>query len=336
MRARLFAPAFAFTIGLTATLSAGARAQRTRSNPQPASAPAAASAKAQTPTPTTALPTPSNKKVSIVPLYLDRASVKRAADQRHAAKPKGSILGSLQRTVEGDKNVIAAAKSVLEARAASVDTSGAATVVVVIGGETELTQVVESLSRVERPVVVAYVDRAFEDDNYDNTVLNSGLIGGVKDGADNLWIYMPRARGTPRVKPNQVVSAKVATATFWNGLFASTGDAIDVDQLKSLAPKGNTAPSDTAAGATTTTSGAESFTPAGGAAFATGDVVTPKISNVKVLAEPSASAKVVGTVSKTDELVVSSAPKNGFIMVEGATVKGWVSVNLLTKPAAQK
>jgi hypothetical protein len=294
------------------------------------SRPAAAAPSA--PTPTTALPTPSNKKVSIVPVYLDRAAVKRLADGMPAAKNSkgGGFLGSLKKTVEGDKNVIEAAKKVLESRAPSVDSSGTATVVVVIGGEAELNQVVESLSRVERPVRIAYVDKTFEDDNYDNTVLSSGLVGGVKDASDNMWIYMPRGKSAPRAKPNKVLSVRVATATFWNGLFASAGDAIDVDQLKSLAPKSEAPRADTAV-ATSSASASEAFVPAAGSAFAIGDVVTPKIANVKVLADASANSKVLGTMSKSDELVVAGAPKNGFVMVEGATLKGWVSVNLLVK-----
>ena len=319
MRARLFLIA---TIAFAASL----HAQQGNGKTRPAAAAPAA------PTPTTALPTPSNKKVSIVPVYLDRAAVKRVADAMPAAKNSkgGGILGSLKKTVEGDKNVIEAAKKVLETRMQSVDSSGNATVVVVIGGDAELNQVVESLSRVDRPVRIAYVDKAFENDNYDNTVLTSGLIGGVKDAADNLWIYMPRGKGALRPKPNKVLSVKLATATFWNGFFASTGDAIDVDQLKSLAPKSD-APTPDSAAATSSASGSEAFVPVAGGAFAIGDVVTPKISNVKVLADPSANSKILGTVAKTDELVIAGAPKNGFVFVEGATVKGWVSLTLVAK-----
>jgi len=320
MRAHLPLVALVATLALSASL----HAQQGKSRPA-AAAPSA-------PTPTTALPTPSNKKVSIVPIYLDRASVKRAADAMPPdKKSKGSgFLQSLKKTVEGDKNGIEAAKKVLEARAPSVDSSGNATVVVVIGGEAELTQVVESLSHVERPIRIAYVDKTFEDDNYDNTKLSSGLVGGVKDAADNLWIYMPRGKSAPRAKPNKVLSVRVATATFWNGLFASAGDAIDVEQLKSLAPKSDAPKTDTAV-ATSSASSSAAFVPAADNAFAIGDVVSPKIANVKVLADAAANSKVLGTVSKSDELVVAGAPKNGFVLVEGASSKGWISVNLLVK-----
>lgn len=91
-------PIVAFTMAFAASL----HAQQQKGRPSPAAAAPTA------PAPTTALPTPNNKRVSIVALYLDRASVKRAADALPAAKkPKGpGILKSLQKTVEGDKNVI--------------------------------------------------------------------------------------------------------------------------------------------------------------------------------------------------------------------------------------
>ncbi len=266
-----------------------------------------------------------------MPVYLERAAVKRLADAMPAATKSRSpgILKSLQKTVEGDKNVIEAAKRALETRAQMLDSSRSATVIVVIGGEAELNQVVESLSGVQRFVRIAYVDKAFEDNNYDNTVLNSGLIGGVKDAADNMWIYLPRGKSAQRPRPNKVLSVRLATATFWNGLFASAGDAIDVDQIKSLAPTSDAPKADSTA-ATGSASASDAFVSAAGA-LAIGDVVTPRIANVKVLADATANSKVLGTVSKSDELVVTGAPKNGFVIVEGASLKGWVSVNLVNK-----
>ena len=314
---------FCLAAALTA-LNIGSFSELHAQRPTNAGTPATASA--QLPTPTTTLPTPSNANVTIAPVYLRRDAVKRATDALSAAdksKPKKSgILVSLEKTVEGDKHVIEAAKSVLSASARSLVQDGSATVIVVIGGEIELTKVVESLSRVERPIRIAYVDRSFEDPTYDNTVLNSGMISSVKDAADNIWVYLPR-NGAARQKPDKVLSTKVATATMWNGLFASEGDAIDVRQLKSLVSKSDSATS------RPTDAGAAS--PASSAVLAVGDVVAPKIGNVKVLAEASADAKVLGTVAKTDELVVAGAAKNGFVLVEGASVKGWVSVNLLAK-----
>lgn len=73
---------------------------------------------------------------------------------------------------------------------------------------------------------------------------------------------------------------------------------------------------------------------AGGKAAATfrgGDVLTPKIANVKLLAQPDDAAKVVATLSRNDELVVVGEEKNGFVNVQGATASGWVKVILMQK-----
>ena len=68
-----------------------------------------------------------------------------------------------------------------------------------------------------------------------------------------------------------------------------------------------------------------------GAVFNEGDVIGPKIAGIKVMAEPSDSAKVVGTLGRGDELVVDGAEKNGFIKVEGSSVSGWVKVSMMSK-----
>ena len=62
-----------------------------------------------------------------------------------------------------------------------------------------------------------------------------------------------------------------------------------------------------------------------GAVFSEGDVLSPKINNIKLLAEPSDSAKALATLSKADELVVTGAEKDGYIAVQGASASGWVN-----------
>src|SRR5882757_1771841 len=52
-----------------------------------------------------------------------------------------------------------------------------------------------------------------------------------------------------------------------------------------------------------------------GAVFNEGDVLTPKIANVKLLAQPSETAKVVATLGRGEELVVIGVEKDGFINV---------------------
>lgn len=68
-----------------------------------------------------------------------------------------------------------------------------------------------------------------------------------------------------------------------------------------------------------------------GAVFNEGDVLGPKIAGVKVLAEPSESAKVVATLGRGDELVVLGEEKGGYLNVQGATASGWVRSILLEK-----
>jgi hypothetical protein len=68
-----------------------------------------------------------------------------------------------------------------------------------------------------------------------------------------------------------------------------------------------------------------------GAVFAEGDVLMPKIGNVKILSEASDTAKPLATLARTDELVVIGAEKDGFINVQSATTSGWVKIVLMQK-----
>jgi hypothetical protein len=68
-----------------------------------------------------------------------------------------------------------------------------------------------------------------------------------------------------------------------------------------------------------------------GAVFNEGDVIVPKIAGVKLLASPDDAAKVVGTLIKSDELVVIGEEKNGFVNVQGASGGGWVKIILVQK-----
>ena len=68
-----------------------------------------------------------------------------------------------------------------------------------------------------------------------------------------------------------------------------------------------------------------------GSGFGEGDVLMPKIDNVKVLAEPSDGARQAGTVKKSDELVFLGQEKDGYVKVQGSTVEGWVKKTLVSK-----
>jgi hypothetical protein len=71
---------------------------------------------------------------------------------------------------------------------------------------------------------------------------------------------------------------------------------------------------------------------AAGAVFSEGDVLVPKIANVKLLASPADDAKVVATLPRTEELVVVGSQENGYINVQSATANGWVKAVLVMRP----
>jgi hypothetical protein len=68
-----------------------------------------------------------------------------------------------------------------------------------------------------------------------------------------------------------------------------------------------------------------------GAVFNEGDVLTPKIANVRLLAQPSDAGKVLATLTRGDELVVVGTEKDGYINVQAASASGWVRVVLVQK-----
>jgi hypothetical protein len=68
-----------------------------------------------------------------------------------------------------------------------------------------------------------------------------------------------------------------------------------------------------------------------GAVFSEGDVLIPKIANVKMLAGPKDDAKPVATLGRGEELVVIGAVENGFVNVQGANGAGWVKVVLMNR-----
>ena len=65
--------------------------------------------------------------------------------------------------------------------------------------------------------------------------------------------------------------------------------------------------------------------------MAEGDVLSPKIAGVKILAQPSDGSKEVATLGRGDEVVVIGKEQNGFVNVQGANGAGWVKVVLVNK-----
>jgi curli biogenesis system outer membrane secretion channel CsgG len=67
-----------------------------------------------------------------------------------------------------------------------------------------------------------------------------------------------------------------------------------------------------------------------GTAFNEGDVVVPKIANVKMLSAANDSAKPTATLGRGEQLVVIGTEQNGYLQVQGGSASGWVKKVLLT------
>lgn len=64
-----------------------------------------------------------------------------------------------------------------------------------------------------------------------------------------------------------------------------------------------------------------------------GQMLSAKIGNVKVYADPAREANVVGTRQRGDEMVATGESKNGFAMVDTANFAGWVQRTLVAPVA---
>jgi curli biogenesis system outer membrane secretion channel CsgG len=70
-----------------------------------------------------------------------------------------------------------------------------------------------------------------------------------------------------------------------------------------------------------------------GASFNEGDVLKPKINNVKLLSDPKEGSKTVGTVSTSDGLVFLGDEKDGYVHVQASSGEGWIKKSLVAKGA---
>ncbi len=68
-----------------------------------------------------------------------------------------------------------------------------------------------------------------------------------------------------------------------------------------------------------------------GSVFADGDVVMPKIDNVKLLAAPQDGSKVLASLKSVDKLVYLGEEKDGFLHVQGPDAEGWIKKSLVKK-----
>jgi hypothetical protein len=68
-----------------------------------------------------------------------------------------------------------------------------------------------------------------------------------------------------------------------------------------------------------------------GEVFKEGDVVRPKIANVKLLSKPGEAATEVATLARGEELIYIGKEQDGFVQVESSKGGGWVRKVLVTR-----
>jgi hypothetical protein len=68
-----------------------------------------------------------------------------------------------------------------------------------------------------------------------------------------------------------------------------------------------------------------------GAVFNEGDVLRPKIANVRLMAKPSDSGEVVTTLGKGDDMIFLGKEEDGFVKVETGKGGGWVKKVLIAR-----
>lgn len=226
------------------------------------------------------------------------------------------LTGALKGAVTGDAQREAAAKELLEELAVAASARGSKAVIVIIGSDADRAKARETLPALERRVVLGLLDTNLKDDLHDNGAIGSGMMDKVAGNAANVWVFLPRPAAGRR-NPEHVLSSRALNERVWSGIFTADGDAAGLKSLTTRQSSPASAPASTPAPA--------------GSGMAVGDVVVPKIAGVKVLAQPSDTAKVAATLTKTDELVVTDAGRDGFVGVQGATASGWVKVALIMK-----
>lgn len=58
--------------------------------------------------------------------------------------------------------------------------------------------------------------------------------------------------------------------------------------------------------------------------FQPGAVLSAKLANVKITADPSSGSEVVATLAKGEEVVYLGESQDGFVLIQGAEAEGWV------------
>lgn len=263
---------------------------------------------------------------------LDAVTKALAASNPQPAKKGGLNVGNLLKSAVGNDDAKAAAaraaEELAETEAATVANREGRTVILVVGDDADRVKVRDSLSGVQQKVLLMWANPDFNDPVADNSGLKGGLLGQITGAVANVWVFHPVKPAVADPEPSQKLSSRIVSPGVWSGLAVAGGDA---SQVTSLASGLRSQPS-TDASAQPAPAGTSGTAAAPAAArFAEGDVLTPKIASVRILAQPADDAKVVATLAKTDELVVVGAERNGFVNVQGSAAAGWVKASLVDK-----
>lgn len=104
--------------------------------------------------------------------------------------------------------------------------------------------------------------------------------------------------------------------------------------VRSMTPthrSGAVTPAVSPAAVSAVNAGAEVASATGAGNVDVGDVVRPRIANIRLFKWPDVSADIIATLGRADELVVTATNRNGFVAVRGARSYGWVERELVAR-----
>ena len=68
-----------------------------------------------------------------------------------------------------------------------------------------------------------------------------------------------------------------------------------------------------------------------GSVFNEGDVLVPKIANIRLMSKPSDASPIITTLTKGDEMIFTGKEEEGFVSVESGKGSGWVKKIFITR-----
>src|SRR6185437_11295647 len=137
---------------------------------------------------------------------------------------------------------------------------------------------------------------------------------------------IPGSKAKETVDLGVVFKARVLADGQTPGECLTSGGAKGGSAAKGSPPSGSQP-----AAAGTSARGGNAIAGTGGASFVEGDVLLPKIANVKLIADSKDDAKLVATLTRGEELVYLGQEQNGYLHVQAAGGEGWVRKALLSK-----